>query len=69
MKLLVVRMWPSRCRVCFWVVEGLVEPLLAQLALLHEHVAQPVLEPLGGGVGHHHHAVLEGDGDALLLVA
>ena len=49
-------------------LQGLVEPVLAELALLDEHVAEAVLEALRGLVGHHHHAVLERDGDVVLLV-
>ncbi len=48
--------------------ERLLEPLAAHLALLDEDVAEPVLEPAGRGVGHHHHAVLERHGDALVVL-
>ena len=48
--------------------ERLVEPLARELALLDQHVAEPVLEAVRRGVGHHHHAVLERDGDDLVVL-
>ena len=48
--------------------QRLLQPLAADLALLDEHVAQAVLEAPLRRVGHHHHAVLEGDGDGLLVL-
>ena len=62
------RMWPSRCSVCFWTARASSSRAPRDLPLLHEDVAQAVLEPAGRRVGHHHHAVLEGDGDALLVL-
>ena len=68
MALLVVRMWPRRCRVCFWTSSASSSRSRLSLPCFTSTLPRRSSSRLLGGVGHHHHAVLEGDGDALLLV-
>jgi hypothetical protein len=49
-------------------LQHLFELLSGELALLHEQVAEPVLDALGGRIGVHDHPVLERDGHGLLLL-